>query len=108
MKPYIKDGFILYPFGATRSTPPADVPQPLKTFTEPLRLRNPLVSKIPTAFILMTKNGKSDSETDKMGVNRARARNWKIYAFEGGHYSMREQPENLVRELELVLRARDY
>ena len=108
MKPNVKDGFVLYPFGSSKSTPPADVPQPLKTFTEPLRISNSLVKKIPTAFILMTKDGKSDSGTDNMGVSRARARNWKVYTFEGGHYSMREQPENLVRELELVLRAQSY
>ena len=105
MKVNIKDGFVLYPFGATKSTPPTDVPQSLKTFTEPLRISNPSVKKIPTTFILMTRNGKSDSGTDKMGVNRARARNWKVRTFEGGHYSMREQPENLVRELELALRS---
>jgi pimeloyl-ACP methyl ester carboxylesterase len=104
IKPHVKDGFVSYPFGAAKATPPSDVPQPLKTFTEPLSIRNPLVKKIPTVFISMTQNGKSSPGHDKMGVNRARARNWKVYAFEGGHYSMREQPENLVRELELVLR----
>jgi pimeloyl-ACP methyl ester carboxylesterase len=103
MKPNVRDSLVLYPFGATKSTQPTDVPQPLKTFTEPLRIANPLVKKIPTAFILMTKNGKSDSATDKMGVNKAHARGWKIYTFEGGHYSMREQPENLVKKLETVL-----
>lgn len=103
MVPNIKDSLVLYPFGPTKLTPPTDVPQPLKTYTEPLTLSNPLVKKIPTAFIVMTKNGKSDSATDKMGVNRARERNWKVYTFEGGHYSMREQPENLVKKLELVL-----
>jgi pimeloyl-ACP methyl ester carboxylesterase len=103
MASHIKDSLVLYPFGATKPMPPTDVPQPLKTFTEPLKISNPLVKKIPTAFILMTKNGKSNSGTDKMGVNKARARNWKIYTFEGGHYSMREQPENLVKKLEEVL-----
>jgi hypothetical protein len=104
MKPNIKDSVVLYPFGITPLTPPTDVPQPLKTFTEPLKIGNPLVKKIPTAFILMTKNGKSDTGTDKMGVSRARVRNWKVYTFEGGHYSMREQPENLVKKIELVLK----
>jgi pimeloyl-ACP methyl ester carboxylesterase len=103
MKPNVKDSLVLYPFGVTKPTPPTDVPQPLKTFTEPLKISNPLVRKIPTAFILMTKNGKSNIGTDKMGVNRARERGWKIYPFEGGHYSMREQPANLVKKLELVL-----
>jgi pimeloyl-ACP methyl ester carboxylesterase len=103
MKPNIKGNLVMYPFGATKPAPPTDVPQPLKTFTEPLKISNPLVKKIPTAFILMTKDGKSNMGTDQMGVNRAKARNWKIYTFEGGHYSMREQPENLVKKLELVL-----
>lgn len=104
IKPHIKDGFVLYPFGAAGAAPPADVPQPLKTFTEPLSIRNPRAKKIPTAFILMTRNGKSDAGTDKMGVSRARARNWRIHTLEGGHYAMREQPQNLVKTLELVLR----
>jgi pimeloyl-ACP methyl ester carboxylesterase len=104
IKPHIKDGYVLYPFGTTTSAQPSDVPQPLKTFTEPIRISNALVKNIPTAFILMTKGGKSNSATDKMGVVRARARNWRIYTLEGGHYAMREQPRNLVRKLELVLR----
>ncbi|MFD1143649.1 alpha/beta fold hydrolase [Larkinella insperata] len=101
--PNIKDGFVLYPFGSTKPAPPTDVPQPLRTYTEPLKINNPLVKQIPTAFIVMTKNGKSDPATNKMGVDRARARNWAIYSFEGGHYSMREQPQNLVKKLELIL-----
>lgn len=106
MEPHIKDSVVLYPFGTTRSTPPMDVPQPLRTFTEPLNISNPLARKIPSAFILMTKDGKSNSDTDKMGVTRARARNWKVYALEGGHYPMREQPANLVAKLEQVLSTR--
>jgi len=106
IKPHIKDGFVHYPFGSLKPSPPMDVPQPLKTFTEPLKIGNPLVKKIPTAFILMTKDGKSDSSHDRMGVSRARMRNWKIYTLEGGHYAMREQPENLAKELELVLQTR--
>lgn len=106
MVPFIKDSFVLYPFGVTKSLFPTDVPQPLKTFTEPLKMSNPLVKKIPTAFILMTQNGESNKGTDHMGVNRAKSRNWKIYTFEGGHYSMRDQPGNLVKKLELVLQQK--
>jgi pimeloyl-ACP methyl ester carboxylesterase len=102
MVPFIKDS-VLLPKGATTSTPPTDVPQPLKTLTERIKISNPLVKKIPTAFIRMTTNGKSDTAFDKLGLVKAKARNWKIYTFEGGHYSMREQPENLVKKLEQVL-----
>ncbi|MCR6642782.1 MAG: alpha/beta hydrolase [Sporocytophaga sp.] len=102
--PFIKDSMVLYPFGTTKSTYPTDVPQPLKTYTEPLKISNPLVKKIPTSFIQMTKDGKSESAYNAMGLNKAKERNWKIYSFEGGHYSMREQPENLVKKLEQVLK----
>jgi pimeloyl-ACP methyl ester carboxylesterase len=98
----IKDSMVLYPFGAAKSVPPMDVPQPLNTFTEPLQISNPMVKSIPTAFLQMTKDGKGSPGHDKMGVVRARARKWKIYTLEGGHYSMREQPENLVKKLEEI------
>lgn len=98
----IKDGMVLYPFGATKPVPPMDVPQPLNTFTEPLQISNPAARKIPTAFLQMTKDGKGSPAHDKMGIEKARARKWKIYTLEGGHYSMREQPENLVKKLEEI------
>jgi len=101
MVPFIKDSVMLYPFGTTKNTYPTDVPQPINTFTEPLRISNPLVENIPTVFISMTQNGKIGNE--KMGYSRAKSRNWKIYTFEGGHYVMREQPENLVKKLEEIL-----
>ncbi|MDQ0640265.1 pimeloyl-ACP methyl ester carboxylesterase [Pedobacter sp. W3I1] len=100
----IKDGMVLYPFGTTKPTPPIDVPQPLNTFTEPLKISNRMVKKIPTAFLQMTKNGKGSPGHDKMGITRAQARKWKIYTLEGGHYSMREQPDNLVKKLEEITR----
>jgi hypothetical protein len=80
------------------------VPQPIKTFTEPLQLKNPLAKKIPAAFIVMTHHGKSNPLNDKMALDKARARNWKIYSLEGGHYAMREQPLNLVKVLEDIQR----
>lgn len=99
--PNTKDGFILYP-GSTKITPPTDVPHPLKTTTEPLKISNPLVKQIPTSYILMTKDGKGEFE--QSGASRARARNWQIITFEGGHYSMRDQPEELVKKLESIIK----
>lgn len=98
--PNVKDGFVLYPFGSTGPIPPNDVPQPLKTFTEPIKIGNTLASNIPTCFILMTKDGKGGFDT---WANRARQRNWKVLTLEGGHYPMREQPENLFKILLLAL-----
>ena len=100
--PIIKDGYIGYPLGPTKPTPPTDVVQPFKTFTETLKISNPLVKKIPTSYILMTKDGKGGME--EWGASRARAKNWKIYTFEGGHYSMRDQPAELVKKLETIIK----
>lgn len=102
MKPNIKGDFIV-PSYPPSPNPPYDVPQPLKTFTEPIKISNPLVKQIPTIFIAMTKDGAVSPIIDKMGISRAKSRNWKIYTLEGGHYPMREQPENLVNKLESVI-----
>lgn len=102
MEKLAKDGFIPYPFGPTKPMPPTDVPQPLKSFTESLKISNPLVLKIPTAYILMTKDGKGGFEQN--GASRARARNWKILMLEGGHYAMRDQPAELVKKLETIIK----
>lgn len=59
---------------------------------------------IPTSYILMVKNGKAEAGFTDWGANRAKERGWKILTFEGGHYSMREQPEELVEKLELILK----
>ena len=63
-KPFTKDGFVAYFFGPTKPVPPTDVPQPLKTFTETLHVTNPAVKKIPTSFIVMTK----DHNLEKAGL----------------------------------------
>jgi pimeloyl-ACP methyl ester carboxylesterase len=103
MVPFVKDSIMQYPFGPAGGPPPTDVPQPIKTFTEPLKISNPLVKEIPTSFIVLTQNGKSNPLNDKMGLVKARSRHWKIYYLEGGHYAMREQPAKLVEKLDQIL-----
>jgi pimeloyl-ACP methyl ester carboxylesterase len=99
MVPFIKDSVMQYPFATASSPATADVPQPINTFTEPLKISNPQVKKIPSTFIVMTPNGQSNPMNNKMGLDKARSRGWKIYPMEGGHYPMREQPETLVSKL---------
>ena len=50
----------------------------------------------------LTKDGKGGFE--QSGASRARERNWQIITFEGGHYSMRDQPEELVKKLESIIK----
>jgi hypothetical protein len=99
--PNIKDGFVSYTLGLTKPTPPTDVPQPLKTFTETIKISNSLVKKIPTYYLLMMKDGVGGFTN--WGANRAKERGWPIIHLEGGHYAMREQPEELIKKLETIL-----
>lgn len=98
-KPLTQDGFVGYPFGPTKPVPPTDVPQPLKTFSEPLTVSNPAVLKIPTSYILMTKDGDTQKAGFASFAERAKQRTWQILTLEGGHYAMRDQPANLVQLL---------
>jgi hypothetical protein len=106
MAPFVKDSVMQYPFGTASLQIPGDVQQPIRTFLEPVKMINPQVKKIPTAFIVMTKNGQSNPLNDKMGLDKARSRGWKVYSMEGGHYAMREQPGGLVNKLEEVAARR--
>jgi pimeloyl-ACP methyl ester carboxylesterase len=100
--PRIKHGYIYYPGDTPSPNPPSDVPQPLKTFTEAIKISNPLVVKIPTAYILMMKDGKAPF--DEYGASVARKRGWKIFTLVGDHYPMRNQPIELANKLEEVLK----
>ncbi|MDX1942236.1 MAG: alpha/beta hydrolase [Saprospiraceae bacterium] len=99
-KPFTKDGFVSYFFGPTSPTPPTDVPQPLKTFTEPLTIKNPAVKKIPTFYILMTPDGDVSKGNFAPFGERAKQRGWKVLQMTGNHYPMRNQPEALIKILE--------
>ena len=50
----------------------------------------------------MTKNGVGGFAN--WGGNRAKERGWQVVQLEGGHYAMREQPEELVKKLETILK----
>ncbi len=97
-KPFTKDGFVSYFFGPTFPSPPTDVPQPLKTFTQPIQFQEENSKNIPAVFILMT----TDQENYGFAHFAAKAKNkgWDVFTLKGGHYPMRDQPDELVRILE--------
>ena len=78
--------------------PPVDVPQPLATFTEPIRLANPEARRIPATFILTTEAGKQTDDFDPFAA-RARGRGWTVVEMEGGHNPQWFQPEAFVEVL---------
>jgi len=86
--------------------PPVDVPQPLLTFTEAIRLGNPEAKSLPTAFILTVEAGK---ETDDFDVfaDRARARGALVVKMTGSHNPHWYQPETFAEVLLGVVMRRE-
>ena len=87
-----------------RSTPrpPVDVPQLLRTFTEPIVLGNPAARTIPATFIQTVEPGAATDDFDFF-AQRARDRGWEIVTMEGGHNPQWFQPVALVDVLVAVV-----
>jgi pimeloyl-ACP methyl ester carboxylesterase len=65
---------------------PGDVPQSLKTFTEPIKLQNKGQHTIPTIYILTVDKGKKPEEDDfGSQAVRARERKWVVEQMESDH-----------------------
>jgi pimeloyl-ACP methyl ester carboxylesterase len=81
--------------------PPKDVPQSMKTFTEPLVLKNPKVSKIPAVYILTVDEGKKPEDDNfYFFAQRARARGWKCIEMTADHNPQWSKPKELADLLE--------
>lgn len=88
-----RDGFI-YPAWVKPDKPfPKDVPQPLKTFTDPIVLKNPAAAKIPATYILTVDPGKAP-EADEFypAATRAKARGWPVVTMEADHVPYWRKP----------------
>lgn len=99
-----KDGFVV-PSWVTPERPlPKDVPHPLKTFTDPIRLKNPAAAKVPATYILTVDPGKQpEDDTFFPASERARARGWPVIIMEADHVPNWRKPEATA---ELLLRLR--
>jgi pimeloyl-ACP methyl ester carboxylesterase len=65
---------------------PGDVPQPLKTFTESVSLKNEKAKLIPGVYILTVEKGKKPEEDDFAGqAERAKQKKWTIVQLETDH-----------------------
>ncbi len=89
-----KDGFIIPTWVRPGKPFPIDVPHPLKTFTDPIVLKNPAAAKIPATYILTVEKDKKLEEDDFYpSAERARARGWPVLIMEGDHNPHWRQPE---------------
>lgn len=94
-----KDGFIP-PWWVRPGKPyPIDVPHPIKTFTDPIVLKNQAATaKIPGTYILTVDPGRQPVDDDFFAASeRARARGWPVIIMEGDHNPHWRQPEALTK-----------
>ena len=100
MKSMIKGDYIVPPWVKPDQPPPHDVPQPLKTFTEPIALKNKAALKLPATYILTVDAGKEAKDDDFWPqAQRARERGWPVQQLTADHNAQWSAPEALVEML---------
>jgi pimeloyl-ACP methyl ester carboxylesterase len=96
-----RDGFIIPVWVADTRAIPRDVPHPLRTFTDTLRLGNPASPRIPGIYILTVEPGTTPDPFQRF-ADRAAARGWSVYQMEADHVPERSAPAALVTLLERI------
>lgn len=100
-EPMIKDGFIVPPWVKPEQPIPKDVPHPLKTFTDPVRLNNERARKLPATYILTVEAGAKEDQFSRF-ADRAKARGWKVLTMEADHNPQWSAPEALAKLLAAI------
>jgi pimeloyl-ACP methyl ester carboxylesterase len=101
MRANVRNGFIVPTWVTDLRAIPRDVPQPVRTFTDTLRLTNPAARKVSAAYILTVEPGKTPDDFQRF-ADRAAARGWRVYQLEADHVPERSSPAALVRLLERI------
>lgn len=91
IRPNIRNGFIVPSWATQQNAIPRDVPQPLHTFTDTLRLLNPIARKVPGIFILTVEPGKEPDQFQRF-ADRATARGWPVWHLNADHLPERSNP----------------
>lgn len=98
-----KDGLI-HPFWATEEQPfPKDVPQPAKTFSQPLELTNDKRLAIPTTYILTYEGDDPQGDAFAFFAERAQGYGWVVVNMQADHNPQMSMPEKLALLLEDVV-----
>jgi pimeloyl-ACP methyl ester carboxylesterase len=97
----IQGDFIVPPWVKTDQPLPKDVPQPLKTFTESIVLKNKAARQISATYILTVESGhKAEDDDFASQAARARRRGWPVLQLTADHNPQWSVPENLVEMLD--------
>jgi len=97
----VVDGIIYFPWLDASAPLPRDVPQSLKTYTEPVSFNNPSALKLPATFVAFIPAGMSVEERSAdLSWQNAETRGWPIRTLESDHNAQRSHPTELVTLLE--------
>jgi pimeloyl-ACP methyl ester carboxylesterase len=100
LKNMIKGDYIVPAWVKPDQPPPKDVPQPLKTFTETIVLKNKTGFKVPSTYILTVEAGKEPKDDDFWSQSlRAKGRGWPVLQLTADHNAQWSAPEALVEML---------
>lgn len=101
LKSMEKNGMFSPPWVKPDQPLPKDVPQSIKTFTEPLSLKNAKAQNIAGVYVLTVDPGKKREEDSfVMFADRAKKRNFAYVEMIADHNPQWSKPEELVRVLE--------
>lgn len=100
LKPMIKGDYIVPAWVKPDQPPPRDEPQPLKTFAEPIVLKNKAALKLPARYILTVDAGKEPKNDDFWPqAQRAKERGIMVLQLTADHNPQWSAPEALVEML---------
>ena len=103
IKQMTKGDYIVPPWVKPDQPPPRDVPQSLKTFTDPIVLKNEAARKIPATYILTVETGKEARDDDFFAHSqRAKERGWSMLQLTSDHNPQWSAPEALVEMLAAI------
>ena len=96
-----KNGFVVPDWINEKDPLPHDVPQSLKTFTTPVKRKNPLALALPATYIFTVDDVKHpEKDHFYFFANRAKQRGWKIVTMEADHNPQMTRPAALADLLE--------
>lgn len=100
LKQMTKGDFIVPPWVKPEQAPPKDVPQPVKTFNEPVSFKNEAARKLPATYVLTVDKGKEAKDDDFFSQSqRAKERGWPVLTMSADHNPQWSAPEALVELL---------
>ena len=103
VKQMTKGDYIVPPWVKADQPPPKDVPQPLKTFNEPVTFKNEAARKLPATYILTVDKGKEAKDDDFFSQSqRAKERGITVLQLSADHNPQWSAPEALVEMLRAI------